>query len=168
MKITNKDKLRFFDKVDIRENNCCWEWKSCRSSSGYGEFYINGKNVSSHRFSYILSNGKIPSGLCVLHHCDNPGCVNPEHLFLGTQLDNMADMIKKGRKATNKIKNRKLNNSLQLMSSIMDLIITYFRNKRIIKMRAGGMTHQDIADKVGLTKARVHMIVKRHEEMLED
>ena len=95
MKITEKDKARFLEKVDVKGKYDCWEWKAFKFK-GYGRFYLNGKHYA-HRASWNLYNGQIPKGMCVLHHCDNPGCVNPEHLFLGTQLDNIKDMIKKGR-----------------------------------------------------------------------
>lgn len=68
-------------------------------SMGYGKIRVNGKKVAAHRLAYILAKGPIPEGLFVLHSCDNPACVNPEHLFVGTQKDNVNDMILKGRQA---------------------------------------------------------------------
>lgn len=81
----------------------CWEWQGARFGSGYGQFYAGrdsaGKrmNIHAHRFAYELRHGAIPDGLHVLHHCDNPPCVNPDHLFVGTRSDNMQDMFVKGR-----------------------------------------------------------------------
>ena len=97
MKITEKDKARFFEKVDVKGKYDCWEWKAFKFK-GYGRFYLNGKKYA-HRASWELHNGQIPQGMCVLHLCDNPGCVNPAHLFLGTQLDNIKDRDKKSRQA---------------------------------------------------------------------
>lgn len=75
----------------------CWVWTRGRHTFGHGHFYCAGKNLKAHRVAWQLTNGPIPDGLFVLHHCDNPPCCNPAHLFLGTQLDNMRDRNRKGR-----------------------------------------------------------------------
>ena len=75
----------------------CWLWMHGYSSSGYGRMYRGKVLVYAHRFSWEVHNGAIPDGLCVLHRCDVPVCVNPAHLFLGTPRDNMLDMWGKGR-----------------------------------------------------------------------
>lgn len=74
----------------------CWIWTRCRDRRGYGRFSAKGHR-RAHRFSWALTNGPIPPGMCVLHRCDNPPCVNPAHLFVGTSNDNVADMMAKGR-----------------------------------------------------------------------
>jgi len=98
---------RFWAKVDKRKEDECWEWQGRRLNHedapdyDYGVIYEGGidggRAILTHRVSWQLHNGPIPKGLYVCHSCDNPSCVNPAHLFLGTQFDNMRDMSKKER-----------------------------------------------------------------------
>lgn len=89
---------RFWSKVDTTGE--CWEWTRGRHRNGYGCFHADGRSYRAHRFAWELTNGVIPNGLYVLHQCDNPSCVRPDHLYLGTQGDNMADCAAKGRLVT--------------------------------------------------------------------
>lgn len=87
---------KFFGKFDIDANGC-WNWIGYKNNMGYGVMKHQRKSYKSHRLSYILHVGEITNGLCVLHRCDNPLCVNPKHLFLGYQKDNADDKVSKGR-----------------------------------------------------------------------
>lgn len=90
---------RFWDKVIVLSADECWEWTAGKNKKGYGEFWLAGeRHLHAHQISWMWENEKeIPSGMCVLHSCDNPSCVNPDHLFLGTNQDNIDDKMKKGR-----------------------------------------------------------------------
>jgi hypothetical protein len=88
---------RFNEKVNW-SSGPCWEWMGSRDRrSGYGQISVAGKVLKAHRVSWELHRGPVPGSLCVLHACDNPRCVRPSHLFLGTQLENIADREAKGR-----------------------------------------------------------------------
>ncbi len=86
---------RFWVRVDKTPG--CWIWISAKDGDGYAHFMLNSTRIKAHRFSYELAYGPIPAGLLVCHHCDNPLCVRPDHLFVGTHSDNHRDMHAKGR-----------------------------------------------------------------------
>jgi hypothetical protein len=88
---------RFWGRVQKTEG--CWIWIGYLDKAGYGRIQRGKRNLAAHRLSFELHFGSIPDGLCVCHRCDNPACVHPDHLFLGTHQDNMEDSRKKGRKA---------------------------------------------------------------------
>jgi len=95
---SSKTKLELFqEKYIMDENTGCWNWIARKNPKGYGQFHLGKTIYQAHRASWVLYKGEIPEGLWVLHICDNPSCVNPNHLFLGTNDDNMKDMARKGR-----------------------------------------------------------------------
>ena len=98
--LSEADKKRFWSKVDVRGPDECWLWTACRNPKGYGMFRLGGKRGESyfaHRISRFITTGSLSSELRVLHRCDHPPCCNPGHLWLGTQADNIRDMISKNR-----------------------------------------------------------------------
>lgn len=93
--MNQKDIDRFKSYVAVGDG--CHAWVGCLDQSGYGRLLVGGKEYKAHRFAWSLKNGEIPEGMMICHKCDNPGCVNVDHLFLGTQSDNMNDMHAKKR-----------------------------------------------------------------------
>lgn len=81
----------------VSKSDECWLFVGSRHHLGYGQFTLNGRVNKAHRVSWMIHYGEIPEGMCVLHRCDVRNCINPAHLFLGTQQDNIADMVAKGR-----------------------------------------------------------------------
>lgn len=94
--LKEKQITRFWSKVEQPKDGC-WTWRGCKSSQGYGYVRINGKTNKAHRIAYEIAYGRPPDNLLVCHHCDNPSCVRPDHLWLGTNKDNTLDRHNKGR-----------------------------------------------------------------------
>jgi hypothetical protein len=131
--------LRFLAKVEHVASGC-HEWRSTVKRDGYGAFYFRGRSgFPAHRVSYILFNGSIPEGKCVMHKCDNKICVNPEHLMIGTAQDNIKDMDLKGRRGT---KSK----------------ITYAESDEIRRMLEDRYTQEFIAKKYGIDQTTVSRI----------
>lgn len=88
---------RFWDKLKVGNSGECWEWQAALDDKGYGQIWSKGTAQSAHRVAWEIMIGPIPKDMNVLHRCDNRKCCNPRHLFLGSQWDNIVDMIRKGR-----------------------------------------------------------------------
>ncbi len=98
MKISKKFIDTFLNKLPVKlDKNECWPWLGGCTGSKYGALWFNNKQYKAHQVSYLIFNGEIPKGLLVRHTCDNPSCVNPKHLIIGTQSDNLLDALKRER-----------------------------------------------------------------------
>jgi hypothetical protein len=97
MEFTEEQSKRFWAKVNKKADDECWEWLAGKNSRGYGAFKLNKKTVTASRISWSLLNGEISSDIFVCHSCDNPSCVNPNHLFVSNNQGNVDDMIRKKR-----------------------------------------------------------------------
>jgi len=133
-------------KVD---SNGCWVWTHGRFQFGHGRIKILGCDLKAHRISWELHNGPIPEGLFVLHSCDNPPCINPEHLFLGTQQDNIDDMRAKGRQPNTK---GKANGAARLSEEQVMQIKTL--------LREGFYTHEEIGAGFEVNRATISQIAR--------
>lgn len=137
----------FWSKVDRSDPDGCWEWKQAKTA-GYGRFNVPPKVVPAHRYAWEITNGKVADGLLVCHHCDNPGCVNPKHLFVGTHQDNSDDMMRKGR-------NKYRPDITKLTAEqVREIRRVYVKGKR----GAGSTT--EIAGKYGVSTKQIILIVQ--------
>ena len=141
MEFSDKQIEHFAEKVNKQGTTECWEWLGARYYNGYGIAKINGVNMSAHRVSWQLFFSDIPDGQFVLHRCDNPSCVNPYHLFLGTQSDNLQDCYKKERGPRQKL-------------SIEEV-------KYIRALHAKGLKQIDLAEMFNVSPSNVNGIIKR-------
>lgn len=141
---------RFLSKACISdEPSACWVWQKGLSRKGYGSFSANGKSVQAHRYSYEIAFGAIPDNLCVCHRCDNRRCVNPHHLWLGTNADNTRDKMQKGRHVVAfgvKQANAKLTDAKVI---------------EIFHLRQRGLSQEKIAKQFGLDQTAISLVLRR-------
>lgn len=153
-KFTHGDVARFWKKVDRRGPDDCWLWLASTNASGYGQFSVGGRcgrPELAHRIAWMVANGPIPVGLCVLHNCpggDNPACVNPAHLWLGTRRDNSRDMDAKGRRVS--VMGECVGTAKLDPARVRDM-----RNRYAM----GGVSTRVLAREYGISKSQVFSIV---------
>lgn len=137
---------RFWSKVERGDGY--WIWTAGKSSHGYGNFWLNGKTVAAHRFAFERACGPIPEGMELLHSCDRRACVRPDHLSIGTALDNARDAVAKGRQA----RGVRIRNTAKLSEvQVVELRRLY---------RSGLANQYELAERFGCTQANVSLIVR--------
>jgi hypothetical protein len=151
---------RFWAKVD--RSGDCWTWKGA-TWQGYGRLGINGRSMKAHRVSWEIANGPIPTGVEVCHRCDNPSCVRPDHLFLGTHAENIADMVSKGRVATGARSSARLHPERRPRGEFHPFHRLTAADVLAIRTRYawGGITQAALASEYGVSEEHVRQIILR-------
>lgn len=146
-----KEIERFLSRVDKKSESECWIWAGRTNPDGYGQFDCRNSTVPSHRYMWSMLNGEIPQGMVICHRCDNPKCVNPSHLFLGTVQDNVRDRDMKGRQADHAgTKNGRA-------------VLDENGAIKVKELRKSGLTYKDISTEMGVSVGCVsHILNGRH------
>jgi len=140
---------RFWEKV--KKTKTCWLWKGSIVLDRYGQIFIGKRKIRAHRLSWTIHFGEIPKGLLVCHHCDNPSCVNPKHLFLGTNKDNLLDAGKKGR-LSYPYPGVGGGNSKLTKEQVLEIRKLY---------KKGSMDHRELAELFNVTERTIAYIISR-------
>jgi hypothetical protein len=147
--LTPKQTANFFKKVMPEPNTGCWFWIGAQNQDGYGLFWVGDRSTSAHRTSYAMHVGPIPDDKDICHRCDQPSCVNPDHLFPGTHAENMRDMMRKGRGSS---RIGEMNGHARL---------TVDGVQRIRDMGAVGYPPKHMAAMFGIHVTQVRRVIKR-------
>jgi hypothetical protein len=148
---------RFWGKVQVGSAIECWEWRGARYRNGYGFLFAGplyptrARFVKAHRLSWEIANGEVPEGLCVLHHCDNPSCVNPAHLYVGTRRDNARDRAVRKRGKEQRQRGEQNDNSKLVEADVREIIAALER----------GETQISVAAQFGIKQPQVSRIARR-------
>lgn len=147
--LTEDQIQRFWSKTEPKESGCI-EWTRAKRSYGYGAVRIERRSLAAHRVAFFLKNGPFPNGAEICHRCDNPPCCNPDHLFIGTHLDNMRDMFSKNRRISAKGEKHA---AAKLTESQVRELRTRYANKE------GSM--EKLGLQYGITRQSAHLIISR-------
>lgn len=161
---TGNARTRFLSKFHQGQNGECWQWTASRFPSGYGVFTIMSVALKAHRVAYAIHYGKVPAGMCVCHRCDNPPCVNPTHLFLGTKSDNNKDRAAKGRSA-------RLFGNKNILKARPECIVRGVNHRlakldddkvrSIFRMHKQGISVPEMASLYGVDNSTVRAVIER-------
>ena len=169
----NKDAYLTLNEVVARNtptlpNEQCWPWQGAKLKTGYGVVKHQCKQYKAHRASFVIHRGQIPSGMFVCHHCDNPSCVNPSHLFLGTPQDNMTDKVRKGRQSRGEAHAMSFAKSAKHQAAIVrgekhgrSKLTDEQRDHILRLLNDGGLTQHQIAQMFSITQSNVSIISRR-------
>ena len=150
MDINDSIIARFWAKVD--KSGECWVWTAYCDANGYGHLSVGTKMPRAHRVSWTIHNGPIPEGICVLHTCDNPPCVRPDHLWLGSRGDNSLDMKMKGRGRTKYQRGEANDYSKLTETNVLEIRHRYAQ---------GNVSQYQLAREIGVCVATICHIVNR-------
>lgn len=143
---TSEDAMaRVRQHVKTSDPNACWEWQGTINNQGYGALRFGGKQYKAHRFSYEIHRGPIPAGLMICHKCDNPPCVNPDHLYAGTARENSRDAVDRDRRPKGE--------------RIGRAVLTPGMVRKIRKLRGEGCTAREIAERFKVSKSAVNHVI---------
>jgi CENP-B N-terminal DNA-binding domain. len=159
---------RFWTKVDKNGPTMpgmqtpCWVWTAYTNRNGYGKFRLSGRIEQAHRLAWEIANGTIPEGMDALHRCDNPPCVRDEHLFLGTNADNVADRDAKGRQARgDRHGTRQHPESRPRGERAINAKLTEAKVRSIFRLSAEGHSQRELARDFGVSKSNVRDVLAR-------
>jgi hypothetical protein len=152
---------RFAEKIQLNEQTGCWDWTAAHHEKGYGRIGINYKHHRAHRVAFSLFVGPIPDGMMVCHHCDNPGCCNPDHLFTGTTADNFRDMESKGRGSRKGLYLNGCHGNFKHGEANPRAKLTNSQVLEIRRLVAGGMKQRAVADMFAISRQNVSEICTR-------
>lgn len=150
MIVTDINQPKFLAKVKFAGEDECWEWQAGTSRFGYGQFAVKRRATNAHRVAWVLWVGEIPKGKWVLHTCDNPLCVNPQHLYLGTVLENNRDRVERGRGRPAGVRGERHGHAKLSLRQVKKIRREY---------SAGGVSQATLGKKYGVCHATISFIV---------